>query len=66
MILPPNSNMDSQTLLNQIIIDYMKEQKRKRRWRWVMRVIFLLLIAYVCLSFILFYNEEMVLIQNLM
>jgi protease-4 len=56
--LPSNSNPDSQTLLNQIIIDYMKEQKRKRRWRWVMRIIFLLIIAYV--GFYLFFvgNDE--------
>lgn len=41
-----NSNADSQTLLNQIVIDYMKEKKWKRRWRWVIRSIFLLLIVY--------------------
>ena len=45
--LLPNSNPDSQALLNQIIIDYMKEQKRKRRWRWLMRVIYLLIIAFI-------------------
>ena len=45
--LPSNSNTDSQALLNQIIIDYIKEQKRKRRWRWFMRVIYLFLIAGV-------------------
>lgn len=41
-----NSNADSQTLLNQIVIDYMKEKKWKRRWRWVIRSIFLLLVIY--------------------
>lgn len=42
-----NSTPDSQTLLNQIIIDYMKESKRRRRWKWVMRVIYLLIIAFI-------------------
>lgn len=44
--LPSNPNIDSQTLLNQIVLDYMKEQKRKRRWRWIYRIIILLLIAF--------------------
>lgn len=38
-----NAN-DSQTLMNQIILDYIKEQKQKRRWRWISRSIILLLI----------------------
>ncbi|KTD59036.1 S49 family peptidase [Legionella shakespearei] len=42
-----NSNADSQTLLNQIVIDYMKEKKWKRRWRWFFRTIFLLFILYM-------------------
>ncbi|KTD41511.1 S49 family peptidase [Legionella parisiensis] len=42
-----NPTSDSQALLNQIIIDYMKEAKRKRRWKWFMRVIYLLIIAYI-------------------
>ncbi|HHT0593105.1 TPA: S49 family peptidase [Legionella anisa] len=42
-----NSTADSQALLNQIIIDYMKETKRKRRWKWFMRVIYLLIIACI-------------------
>lgn len=40
------SSPDSQTLLNQIIIDYMQDQRRKRKWRWVFRFIFFLLIVY--------------------
>jgi protease IV len=42
-----NSNADSQTLLNQIVIDYMKEKKWKRRWRWFFRTIFLVFILYM-------------------
>lgn len=41
-----NTNVDSQTLLNQIVLDYMKEKKRKRRWRWLFRIILLILVAY--------------------
>lgn len=53
-----NSSQDSQALLNQIIIDYMKEAKRKRRWKWFMRVIYLFIIAYVVYEFALSSNEE--------
>lgn len=42
-----NSTPDSQSLLNQIILDYMKEQKRKRRWRWISRFIFVLVITII-------------------
>lgn len=56
--LPSNSNTDSQTLLNQIIIDYMKEQKTRRRWRWVMRIFILLIIAYVCVKIFIIDNED--------
>ncbi|QEY52160.1 S49 family peptidase [Legionella longbeachae] len=53
-----NSSQDSQALLNQIIIDYMKETKRKRRWKWCMRVIYLLIIAYIVYQFSASTNEE--------
>ncbi|WP_115708684.1 S49 family peptidase [Legionella sainthelensi] len=53
-----NSSQDSQALLNQIIIDYMKEAKRKRRWKWFMRVIYLLIIAYIVYQFSASSNEE--------
>src|SRR5690242_10387704 len=53
-----NSNPDSQTLLNQIIIDYMKEQKRKCRWKWVMRVIYLLIIVFIVYQISIANNED--------
>ncbi|MBI2785928.1 MAG: S49 family peptidase, partial [Legionella longbeachae] len=56
--LSSNPTPDSQTLLNQIIIDYMKEQKRKRRWKWVMRVIYLLIILFIVYQFNLGDNED--------
>ncbi|CDZ78613.1 Putative signal peptide peptidase SppA [Legionella massiliensis] len=52
-----NENPDSQTLLNQIVIEYMREQKRKRRWRWVMRILFLVLILIVAYN-IFSYSED--------
>ncbi len=54
----PNSTSDSQALLNQIIIDYMKEAKRKRRWKWFMRVIYLLIIAYVVYQVSMSTNDD--------
>ncbi|KTD24767.1 signal peptide peptidase [Legionella lansingensis] len=45
---------DSQTLLNQIVIEYMREQKRKRRWRWVIRsivILFIVLLIYQMYSY---------------
>lgn len=53
-----NSSADSQSLLNQIIIDYIKEQKRRRRWRWLMRGIFLLIIAYAVFHILVLTGEE--------
>ena len=54
--LSSNSNMDSQTLLNQIIIDYMKEQKKRRKWRWITRLVLMLLIISAFIYF--FYIED--------
>lgn len=42
-----NSNVDSQTLLNQIVLDYMKEKKRKRRWKWITRSIVLIILVLI-------------------
>ncbi|MCW8410416.1 S49 family peptidase [Legionella sp. PATHC035] len=55
---PSNSTPDSQALLNQIIIDYMKEAKRKRRWKWIMRVIYLLIILFIVYRVSLSTNED--------
>ncbi|WP_298626676.1 S49 family peptidase [uncultured Legionella sp.] len=53
-----NSNPDSQTLLNQIVLDYMNEKKRKRRWRWVSRIIFLLIIVLIAYKVSTYSNES--------
>lgn len=39
-----NENPDSQSLLNQIVIEYMRDRKRKHRWRWFFRALVLLLV----------------------
>ncbi|STX28216.1 signal peptide peptidase [Legionella beliardensis] len=48
----PNQQSDSQALLNQIILEYMRDQKRKRRWRWVFRflIVLLIIMAYFKLN----------------
>jgi protease-4 len=49
---PPEHNTDSQTLLNKIVIEFMREQRRKRIWRWIYRIILLLLIFWVVFQFL--------------
>lgn len=44
--IPPAEN-ESQVLLNKIILEYMRDQRRKRLWRWVIRAIILLLVLWV-------------------
>ena len=39
-----NESNDSQLLLNQIVNDYMREKRSRRRWRWIMRILILALI----------------------
>lgn len=58
---PSENAAQSQTLLNQSIIDYMhlkkQEQKRRHRWRWIKRFLFLAFLIYVFYQ-IKLYNEE--------
>ncbi|MBA2655477.1 MAG: S49 family peptidase [Tatlockia sp.] len=51
-----NDDNDSQLLINQIVSDYMREQKNKRRWRWFKRA--LILIALVVLFYLLFIDQN--------
>lgn len=39
-------NHDSQVLLNKIVIEYMREQKRKRIGRWIFRMLFFVVILW--------------------
>lgn len=54
---PPN-NPDSQSLLNQIVIEYMREQKHKRRWRWVKRIAILLLAVFIVYQLFSYQDED--------
>ena len=40
-------NTDSQVLLNQLVIEYMRDKKRKRLWQWVRRSVMFLFILVV-------------------
>lgn len=42
-----NDNLDSQTVLNQIVLEFMREQRRKRRWRWITRILILLFFVFL-------------------
>lgn len=55
---PPEQARDAQTLLNQLILDYRQEQKRKRQWRWIKRAILLILIVFIYFKITSFTEEE--------
>jgi protease-4 len=48
---------DSQTVLNQLVIDYMREQKRKRRWRWFYRIVVIILVLVAAYKIMSLTNE---------
>lgn len=52
-----NNIADSQSLLNQIVLEYMQEKKNKRVWQWIKRIGFILL-ALVVIYFISFGMNE--------
>ncbi|OGV27501.1 MAG: signal peptide peptidase SppA [Legionellales bacterium RIFCSPHIGHO2_12_FULL_37_14] len=51
---------DAQTLLNQLVLDFMKEQKRKRRFRWAIRFIILGVVLFSLYGFYQNIAEETV------
>lgn len=51
-------NPDSQVILNQVVLEYMREQKNKRIWRRIKRAIIVLLIILVVYLLILLRQEE--------
>lgn len=52
-------NTKTQALLNQIVIEYFAEQKRKRIWRWVKRTALFLIILVIILTIIFSRSEEL-------
>ncbi len=53
----PLNNNDSQALLNQIVLEYMQDKRRKRIWSWVKRII-LIVIVFVVLYLIFYIKME--------
>lgn len=51
--------VDSQTVLNQIVKDYLIEQKRKRRWQWVKYIIIGLVLLWIIASFFTMRSEDL-------
>lgn len=51
-------NLDAQTLLNKIVLDFMKQQRHQRYWTWFKRIIFVLLIGIVISQVVLDLIEE--------
>lgn len=57
----PSQSQDAQTVLNQIILEYLRENKRKRIRRWVMYAVYLLLILWGIYLFSSSKTEELTL-----
>lgn len=53
-----SANQDSQALLNKIVLEYLKENKWKRRWRWVFRSIIFILFLVVAYQLLTMGSEE--------
>lgn len=54
-------NPDAQIVLNKVVLEYMREQKRKRWWRWLTRLFFLFLALWVVYQFFSSRSEDMAL-----
>jgi protease-4 len=56
---PVNTSVDSQSLLNQIVMDYIQDKKRERYWTWVKRAFYALIIcALLVFYWLTMGNEE--------
>ncbi len=55
---PAVDTANPQALLNQIVFDYMREQTRKKRWRWVLRILILLAVGALAYALISENNED--------
>ncbi len=53
-----NTTSDSQTLLNQLVYDFVKEQKRKRKWRWIKRILIFFLILLLFFKYLTYKTED--------
>ena len=51
-------NSNAQALLNQIVLDYMRDNKRKKYGRWFKRFIFVILIAWAAYEFFTMHTKD--------
>jgi protease-4 len=52
------NNADAQVVLNQIVLDYLREKKRKKVWRWLKSMVFVVLIVFVFFKMFEMHAEE--------
>lgn len=57
----PVNASDSQALLNQIVIEYMREKRRKRFWKWMRRLVGTLVAIFIIYQLISMRIEEVAL-----
>lgn len=50
---------DSQAVLNQIVLEYLRDKKRDRRWQWVKRVVFALIIIWIAVELFTLHSDEL-------
>lgn len=53
-----NDNSDAQTLLNQIVSDFMRERKRNRLWVWIKRAIIAIILIFIVFKLHALINDE--------
>jgi protease-4 len=53
-----NKNIDAQAVLNQVVLEFMREQKRKRIKRWIWRVVMLIVIITIGFKAIQLVNHD--------
>lgn len=51
----PDENTDSQAVINQLVSEYLRQQKAKRRWRWIFRILILIILL---ITLYLVFSEE--------
>lgn len=49
---------NSGEVLNTLVLDYLSERKRKRKWRWVVRLVILAIVLWVFFNVVMSHREE--------
>lgn len=58
MTNPASEKPDSQVILNQAVLEFMKERRYRRYWRWFMRLVILLLVIAALYHLVTYKTEE--------